>query len=105
MLCASRDLKKFLDSGFTVTKDFETLLGGGYIEKKINPNITYGDLTKSETNLWSVLYMTGYLTIIQETLPDMTSADPDEIRGMYELPFKLRLPNKEIKILLPERLE
>ena len=97
-------VKKFLDSGFTVTKDFETLLGGGYIEKKINPNITYGDLTKSETNLWSVLYMTGYLTIIQETLPDMTSADPDEIRGMYELPFKLRLPNKEIKILFEETI-
>ena len=95
-------VKRFLESDFNVTKDFETLLGGGYIEKKINPNITYGDLTQDEINLWSVLYMTGYLTILPGTLPKMTSSNLNEIKGMYELPFKLKLPNKEIKMLFEE---
>ena len=92
-------IKKFLDSDYDVSEDFETLLGGGYVEKIINPNITYGDLTKDETNLWSVLYMTGYLTILPGSLPVMTSLDPDKVRGLYELPFKLKLPNKEICML------
>ena len=97
-------VKRFLESDFDVTDDFETLLGGGYVEKKINPNITYGDLTKDEMNLWSVLYMTGYLTILPGSLPTMTSNNPDEVRGLYELPFKLRLPNKEVKILFEDTI-
>ena len=95
-------IKKFLQSNFDVTKDFEILLGGGVVEKKINPNITYGNLTKDETNLWSVLYMTGYLTILSGSLPRMTSSDPNEVKGMFELPFKLKLPNKEIRMLFEE---
>ena len=95
-------IKRFLTGKFNVTKDFETLLAGGYVEKKINPNITYADLTKDETNLWSVLYMTGYLTILPGSLPEMTSTDSDKVKGMYELPFKLKLPNKEIKMLFEE---
>ena len=97
-------VKRFLESDFDVTDDFETLLSGGYVEKKINPNITYGDLTKDEMNLWSVLYMTGYLTILPGSLPTMTSNNPDELRGLYELPFKLRLPNKEVKILFEDTI-
>lgn len=93
-------VKKFLQSRFDVTKDFEILLGNGVIEKKINPNITYGDLTKDETNLWSVLYMTGYLTI----LPKMQFSDTSEVKGMFELPFKLKLPNKEIRMLFEETI-
>ena len=97
-------IKRFLTGKFNVTRDFETLLGGGYVEKKINPNITYGDLTKDEINLWSVLYMTGYLTIVPGTLPEITSNDINEVKGMYELPFKLKLPNKEIKMLFEETI-
>lgn len=92
-------IKRFLESDFDVTDDFETLLGGGVVSKKINPNITYADLVENETNLWSVLYMTGYLTIVPGTLPKMTSNDPDEVKGMFEYDFKLRLPNKEIRML------
>ena len=92
-------IKRFLESDFDVTDDFETLLGGGVVSKKINPNITYADLVENETNLWSVLYMTGYLTIVPGSLPKMTSNDPDEVKGMFEYDFKLRLPNKEIRML------
>ena len=109
-------IKRFLKSNLNVNKDFETLLSGGYIEKRINPNITYDNLTqnyssdkefdpmKLETNLWSILYMTGYLTILPGSLPKMTSNDPKQVKGMYQVPFKLRLPNNEIKMLFEETI-
>ena len=52
-------IRRFLISEFDVSEEFETLLSGGIVKKHINPNITYADLIKNETNLWSVLYMTG----------------------------------------------
>lgn len=97
-------VKRFLKSEFDVSEDFEILLGGGVVEKIINPNVTYGDLLKSETNLWSVLYMTGYVTILPEIQSEERLAEPDQVRGMYELPFKLRLPNKEIRMLFAQTI-
>ena len=97
-------IRKFLDSHFNVSDDFETLLRGGYVEKMINPNITYGDMTQDDTNLWSVLYMTGYLTIVPGTLYQNQSDPSEEVRGLYELPFKLKLPNKEIRILFEQTI-
>ena len=46
--------------------------------------------------------MMGYLTILSNSLPKMTSSDPNEVKGMFELPFKLKLPNKEIRMLFEE---
>lgn len=97
-------IKKFLKSNFDVSKDLETLLGGGIIEKKINPNITYGELTKDETNFWSVLYMTGYLTIPSGSLPTRQRMQSENLKGKYELPFRLKLPNKEIRMLFEETI-
>ena len=97
-------IKRFLESDFDVSEEFETLLGGGVVRKKINPNITYADLVENETNLWSVLYMTGYLTIVPGTLPKMTSNNPDEVKGMFEYDFKLRLPNKTVAAWFKNKL-
>lgn len=97
-------IKRFLNSDYDVTEEFETLLHGGYVSKIINPNITYGELTASETNLWSVLYMTGYLTILPGSLPKITSNDPNEVKGLYEMPFSLKLPNKEIRLLFEQTI-
>ncbi len=97
-------IKRFLFSKFDVSEEFETLLSGGIIKKQINPNITYGDLTKSETNLWSVLYMTGYLTILPGTLPEITSDNSGNVTELYELPFTLKIPNKEICILFEKTI-
>ena len=47
---------------FAVNKKFEILLDGGEIRETLEENITYHVLTSSEKNLWSLLYMTGYLT-------------------------------------------
>ncbi len=47
-------------------KKLETLLNGGYILQRIDENLTYDYLHSSEDNLWSILYLTGYLTSIRE---------------------------------------
>ena len=39
---------------------------GGYITEKIEEDLTYDYLHSSEENLWSVLYLTGYLTKVRE---------------------------------------
>ena len=59
-------LKQFLNSKFNPRSDFEALLNGKCIKKRIVENITYNDLISSEDNLWSVLLMTGYLTVVPE---------------------------------------
>ena len=45
-----------------MTDSFEKLLASETIEVNITENLTYENLTDSEENLWSVLYLTGYLT-------------------------------------------
>ena len=41
---------------------FENLLAGGCVEVNIVESLTYDSLHSSEDNLWSLLYLTGYLT-------------------------------------------
>ena len=56
-------IRTFLScEGMDVTDSFEKLLTGETIEVNITENLTYENLTDSEENLWSVLYLTGYLT-------------------------------------------
>lgn len=56
-------IRTFLScEGMDVTDSFERLLTGETIEVNITENLTYENLTDSEENLWSVLYLTGYLT-------------------------------------------
>ena len=46
-----------------VTKiELEQLVNGGMVQKEINTELTYKDLYSSIDNLWSTLFMTGYLT-------------------------------------------
>lgn len=56
-------IRTFLScEGMDVTDSFEKLLASETIEVNITENLTYENLTDSEENLWSVLYLTGYLT-------------------------------------------
>ena len=56
-------IRTFLScEGMDVTDSFEKLLEGETIEVNITENLTYENLTDSEENLWSVLYLTRYLT-------------------------------------------
>lgn len=56
-------IRTFLScEGMDVTDSFEKLLASETIEVNITESLTYENLTDSEENLWSVLYLTGYLT-------------------------------------------
>lgn len=56
--------------------------------EKVGEDLTYHDLLSSEANLWSMLYLTGYLTRIRE----------DRLPGpLPEGCFALGIPNREIR--------
>lgn len=44
----------------------EILLSGGYILQRVEEDLTYDYLHSSEGNLWSILYLTGYLTKVRK---------------------------------------
>ncbi|MDO4555029.1 MAG: AAA family ATPase [Lachnospiraceae bacterium] len=69
-----------------INEDFETLLAGGCIVKNVTENLTYDMLHSSADNLWSLLYLTGYLTGTEEN-----TGNSGEIT--------LKIPNEEIRRL------
>ena len=82
-------IRSFIEyAGSNITKKLETLLEGGYIVQKIDESLTYDYLHSSEENLWSVLYLTGYLTRMRKQELEEKLAD-----GMTALV----IPNEEIK--------
>ena len=82
-------IRSFIDyAGSTITNKLETLMAGGYIVQRVDENLTYDYLHSSEDNLWSTLYLTGYLTKAREE--DYKGELPD---GMVAL----MIPNAEIK--------
>ena len=86
-------IKQFLESNFNPQSDFEALLNGRCIKKTIFEDITYSELLSSEENLWSVLLMTGYLTVVPESEVNAEDVSSDK-DGLY-----LKLVNNEIKDL------
>ena len=82
-------IRSFIDyAGSTITNKLETLMAGGCIVQRVDENLTYDYLHSSEDNLWSTLYLTGYLTKAREE--DYKGELPD---GMVAL----MIPNAEIK--------
>ena len=60
-------IRSFIDqSGSSISQKLEKLLSGGYIVQQIDENLTYDYLHSSENNLWSILYLTGYLTRVPD---------------------------------------
>ena len=82
-------IRSFIDyAGGSITRKLEILMEGGYIIQQIDKNLTYDYLHSSEDNLWSVLYLTGYLTQVR----------PETLNR--ELPAgsaALQIPNAEIR--------
>lgn len=82
-------IRSFIDyAGSSITRKMETLLSGGYIVQRIEENLTYDYLHASEENLWSILYLTGYLTRAKGIeLPEGMAAlmiPNAEIRDIFE---------------------
>ena len=74
-------------SGDAVTKKFETLLAGGTVVQRVEEDLGYDYLHSSQENLWSILYLTGYLTRIRES-----QSGKQLPKGCLEL----KIPNAEI---------
>ncbi len=57
-------VKRFIQcSENVVTKrEIERLIEGEFIEKEIHQELTYPEMYRSVENIWSLLFMTGYLT-------------------------------------------
>ena len=82
-------IRSFIDyAGSNITKKLEILMSGGCIVQRVDENLTYDYLHSSEDNLWSMLYLTGYLTKVRED--DYSSEIPE---GMVAL----MIPNAEIR--------
>ena len=82
-------IRSFIDyAGSSITAKMETLLSGGYITERIEENLTYDYLHSSEENLWSILYLTGYLTKLQDEA--VTAGIPKDTTALI-------IPNAEIK--------
>ena len=64
-------IRRFIDHPqINVNEKFETLLAGGVIQEPVREDLTYDIAHSTEDNLWSILYLTGYLTQVpQEKLP------------------------------------
>lgn len=69
--------------------ELERLIAGETIQKEINQELTYKDLYTSMENLWSTLFMTGYLTQRGE-------ADGNR--------YNLAVPNREIRNIMTEHI-
>ena len=66
----------------TTQMEIERLIEGETITKTLNEQLTHNEIRSSIGNIWSLLYMTGYLTTTQRPSG-----------GRYEL----RIPNREVR--------
>lgn len=69
--------------------ELERLVNGGIVQKEISQELTYKELYDSTDNIWSTLFMTGYLT---------KRGKQDGNR------YNLVVPNREIRNILTERI-
>ena len=81
------------DADEDARRDLETLMDSGTIEKIVHEEITYADIHKSQDNLWSFLFFTGYL----KKMGERTDAEGD-------LHLEMAIPNMEIKKIYRESI-
>ena len=84
-------IKKFIQRAKSSTKkEIEELVSGSSIKKAIRQDLTYRDIDSSIDNLWSILFMTGYLTQ----------------RGKQDSEWmELVIPNKEIRWIFTTQIQ
>ena len=83
-------IRKFIEMANSTTKsELELLIAGNTVVKTIKQELTYADLYSSIENMWSILYMTGYLT--KRSIPERKQ-------------FELAIPNLEIREIFEEQI-
>ncbi|MCL1919211.1 MAG: ATP-binding protein [Peptococcaceae bacterium] len=86
-------VKLFIDKADNTTRsEIEELIARKSVAKVIRETLTYGELDKNIDNLWSMLFLTGYLTRTQDPL------------GLQSEPINLIIPNLEIREIFIEKI-
>lgn len=94
-------IRSFIDlKGNSISEKLEVLLAGGYIRQEVAEDLTYDYLHSSEDNLWSVLYLTGYLTRLRES--DIPS---EEWKGRKSGELALEIPNEEVRVIFKTTIQ
>jgi hypothetical protein len=84
-------IRRFIDQATSQTKqEIERLIAGESIVKSVRMELTYSELYDSVENLWSILFITGYLT---------------QSRRVDGKTYELRIPNREIRELFVDQIE
>jgi hypothetical protein len=84
-------VRRFIDKAtFQTKKEIEQLIAGESIVKSVRQELTYSELYDSIENLWSVLFVTGYLT---------------QCRRIDGKTYELKIPNREIRELFVDQIE
>ncbi len=73
----------------SVKTEIEQLIAGGTVEKPVHEEITYGEMHRSQDNLWNFLFFTGYLKAVSKrflvnTLYLTICIPNEEIRYIYQ---------------------
>lgn len=84
-------VRHFIELADRKTKrEIEQLIAGEPVRKSVQQELTYSEIYNSIDNLWSVLFLTGYLTLCGE-------ADEKELL--------LRIPNQEIREIFVTQIQ
>ena len=77
-------VRKLIDKGSTATtrREIERLIEGEEVVKTLNENLTHSEINDDIENIWSLLYMTGYLTVTDY---------PEDNQ------YRLKIPNREVR--------
>ena len=84
-------VRRLIEKGSDGTEqlEIERLIEGETITKTLNENLTHSEIDASIENLWSLLYMTGYLTAVD--YPDGSV-------------YSLRIPNREVQHIFKQQV-
>ena len=83
-------IRKFIEMANSTTKsEIESLIAGDTVVKEIHPELTYSELYTSIENIWSTLFMTGYLT---------------QRRSLGNDTYELAIPNLEIRKIFQRQI-
>ncbi len=83
-------IRTFLQSADSSTKwELEQLVNGSTVTKEVRQELTYHELYANTENVWSVMFMTGYLT---------------QRRQVGRNTYELAIPNQEIREIFVEQV-
>jgi len=84
-------VRRLIDqSGPETRGKIEELIAGKSIEERLEEDLTYGELQKKEGSLWSMMYLTGYLTRAAKQPENGNTA--------------LVIPNREVRMIFIDKV-